>query len=240
MAKKNPFDDASRLLLPLWNWMDEFEEFFIASEHIYHWTDYIDVPWEHWTDTFYSFDIDWNDIWVQCIFYQKYSREEDEKERKETVYIWIDKVYTKWIKWWDEEAEAKYEDWKLTKDQQKWHDKLVHLNTPHLIEEDKTSRTPEGVAKIKSFLFYQALWKEKAKELIQNEIDKLWDKASEEDLKELNEIMKTWTIKRPKHYEWLYCMKALREMAKTDKSQEWKKQLDDVENVIKQMEEDQD
>ena len=232
--EKSPFEDADRLLLPLWTRMDEFEEFLVMSEKIFHVTDLIDNPGEHWTDYMYYYDIDWNNIIVKCIFYQRYSREEDEKERTETTYIWVDKIFTKWVDWrdlWDKYDT--YEDWKLTKDQQEWHDELVRLNTPHLIEDDNKSRTPEAIAKIKSFLFYQTLWKEKAKELIENEIKSLWENVQEDDLAELNEIKETWKIKRGKHYMMLYCLRNMREMAKDSPHAK------DLEEHIKLLEEDE-
>jgi hypothetical protein len=67
--EKNPFENAPRLLLPLWSRMDEFEEFLLMSDKIFHITDFIDNPGEHWTDYMYYYDIDWNDIIVKCIFY---------------------------------------------------------------------------------------------------------------------------------------------------------------------------
>ena len=209
--KKNPFEDADRLLLPLWHRADQFEEFFLLWNGMFHWNDYIDNPWEHWTDTFYAYEIKWEDIIVQCIFYQTYSREEDEEEKTETCYIAMDQVFAKGFNWDDP---ADYKEGKLTKDQKKRQSELKRLSLPHLIEEDKEDRTPQAIAKIKSFLFYQTLWKEKAEQLIENEIKKLWDKISEEDLAELNEIKDTWTIKRSKHYAMLYCLKNMREIAK--------------------------
>ena len=233
--EKNPFDNNQRLLLPLWSRLDEFEDFLVMSDSIFHITNYVDNPWEHWTDYMYHYQIEWNDIWVQCIFYQDFSREENEKEKKETVYIWIDKVFTKWIKWWDSKLADNYEDWELTKEQQEWHDELVRLNTLHLIEDDNKDRYPHDVAKIKSFLFYQTLWKDKAKELIKNEIEKLWDKALDIDIKELNEIMETWTIKRPKHYEQLYWLKNVKEWAEWTDNPE----LPKIEEQIRELEADQ-
>jgi len=233
--EKNPFENNQRLLLPLWSRMDEFEDFLVMSDSIFHITNYVDNPWEHWTDYMYHYQIEWNDIWVQCIFYQDFSREENEKEKKETVYIWIDKVFTKWIKWWDSKLADNYEDWELTKEQQEWHDELVRLNTLHLIEDDNKDRYPHDVAKIKSFLFYQTLWKDKAKELIKNEIEKLWDKALDIDIKELNEIMETWTIKRPKHYEQLYWLKNVKEWAEWTDNPE----LPKIEEQIRELEADQ-
>lgn len=212
--KVKPFENTDRLLIPLWHWADEFEDFLVMDKQIFHVTDFVDNPWEHWTDTMYFYNIDWNNIIVQCIFYQDYSREEDEEEKTETTYLAADMIFTKWIKWWNDGEAEKYSDGKLNKDQKKWHDELVRLSTPHLIEEDKEDRTPEAVAKIKAFLFFQTLWKEKANNLIDNEINKLWKDISDDDLKELNEIKDTWTIKRSKHYTMLYCLKNMREIAK--------------------------
>ena len=48
--------------------------------------------------------------------------------------------------------------------------------------------------------------------------------------------METWTIKRSKHYMMLYCMKNLREIAK----ESWNPELENIEKLIKEMEEDND
>jgi len=230
--ENNIFENSDRLLLPLWTRMDEFEEFLVMDDKIFHVTDFVDNPWEHWTDTMYFYNIDWNNIIVQCLFYQDYAREEDEKERTETTYLAVDKIFTKGLT--NIEDAENYEDWELTIKEVKWNKELIRLATPHLIEEDKEDRTPEAIAKIKSFLFYQALWKKKAKKLIEYEIGRLWDKISEEDLKELNEIKETWCIKREKHYVHLYSFRAMRDMAK----ETWNPELEDIEKLIKEMEED--
>jgi len=234
--EKNPFENAPRLLLPLWSRMDEFEEFLVMDKQVFHITDYIDNPGEHGTDMMYFYEINWNDIIVQCIFYQSYAREEDEEEKTETTYLVTDKIFAKWINACSSEEAEKYKEWKLKKEEKDFKDYLTHLSKPHPIEEDNWSRTPEAIAKIKSFLFYQTLWKKESQDLIQNEIDKLWDKIGKEDLDELNEIKETWCIKRPKHYEQLYCFRWMREMAK----ESWNPELENIEKLIKEMEEDQD
>ena len=231
--EKNPFENAPRLLLPLWSWSDEFEDFLVMDEGVFHVTDLIDNPWEQGTDTMYTYYIDYDHIRVKCFFYQDYYRDEDETETTETTYLLEDTIFTKWITSWEEAKN--YKEWKLTKDQKKWHDELERLSKPHLIDDDKKERTPEALAKIKSYLFYQTLGKEKAKEFIELEIKKLWkDKKYEEDIKELKEIMETWTIKRSKHYMMLYCMKNLREIA----IKSWNPELEKIEKLIKDMEED--
>ena len=180
--EENPYANKPRLLLPLWSWADEFEDFLVMEEGILHVTDLIDNPWDHWTDYMYAYHIDYDHIWVRCFFYQDYNREKDEEEMDKTTYIIDDGIFTKWVKSWKEAKE--YKEGKLTKDEKEFHDALERLTQPHLIEEDKEDRTPEAIAKIKSYIFFQTLWKEKAKEFIQLEIEKLWDKVNKEDLEE--------------------------------------------------------
>lgn len=233
--QKNNMRGKDRLVLPLGTWIDEFEKFIIGGDnqtHFFHITDYVDNPWEHWIDMMYFYKIEGNDILIKCFFYQQYAREEDETEKRETCYLCADKIFTKWIVWWTEEDN--YKDEKLNKQQKEWKQELIRLKTPHLIEDDNSERTPWAIAKIKSFLFYHTLGKEKAQELIENEIKKLWDNTTEEDSKELNEIKETWTIKRHKHYEQLYCFRLMRDMAKKD----WYPQLEEIEKAIKELEED--
>lgn len=239
MSDKNPFENKPRLVLPLWTWMDEFEEFLVMWNNMFHVSDWIEEAWEWWTDAIYHYTIDWNDIIVQCVFYQTYSRKENEKKRKETTYIAVDRIFAKWIK--DIRDANKYEDGKLNKDEKERYEWMKYQIQPHPIEKDKEARTPEAIAKIKSFLFYQTLWKEKAKPLIQNEIDKLW-KCSEQDIKDLNEIMETWNIKREKNYSMIYMMEKLKEMAKelekVNSNKSSKKNLEEVNEIIEQLKND--